>query len=110
MCTQYRAVILDQRKFKIFCYSFYHQLLKEIRSCDYSMAKSLYKFYNPYIDNEESSSIAQLFDKYISKSLLDDVKFNLKEMMNKNIMIPLVSTSERIVNMVMSVIHNNIAR
>jgi hypothetical protein len=120
LCTKYNTYIDDLRKFKIFCYSFCYQLLKEIKACNYGEIKLLYKYYNPNIiqtnqnDNINNNCPLQMFKNYVSKNIrelfnYDDVKFNLREMMNKKLMIPLVSTTERIVNMVMSVITFNTA-
>jgi hypothetical protein len=118
LCSKYSVYITDMKKFKLFCYSFYCQIQKELRSLDYSEIKRLYKYYNPNITDKELEDgegnikngdikvqIVEGIKKYINNQIqyYDDMRYNLTDLVNKNIMTPLVSTTERIVNMVMSV-------
>jgi hypothetical protein len=118
LCSKYNIFINDMKKFKLFCYSFYCQIIKELRAVNYQEIKRLYKYYNPnitendldedknnIINNDLRSQIVRGIKNYINNQFkyYEDVKYNLQEMVNKNIMTPLVSTTERIVNMVMAV-------
>jgi hypothetical protein len=116
LCSKYNIFINDMKKFKLFCYSFYCQIQKEIRTTNYSEIKRLYKYYNPRAETEFEgdiltnsldfkSQIVHKIKSYINNQIqyYEDVKYNFTEMVNKKIMTPLVSTTETIVNMVLAV-------
>jgi len=123
LCTKYNVFVKDIKQFKIFCYSFYYQLIKEIKNTNYSEIKNLYFFYNLsslqeekiilgenfYQKEGENSNILSLscVRNYVKNfSTIDkykNIKFNLQKIVNKKIMTPLVSTTERVVDMVLSV-------
>lgn len=117
LCTKYKVLIVDIKQFKIFCYSFYEQIIKEINKIDYKKLKLLYSFYNPESLNNENL----LMEKNHSKNILEACKFffkkfnpkeisgsfnyyKLQNMVNNNFFKPLISTTERVVDMVLSVI------
>jgi len=119
LCTKYKVLIVDIKQFKIFCYSFYEQIIKEINKIDYNKLKQLYSFYNPgslnnenllIMENNNSKSILELckfFFKKLNPNKITGTCFNyykLQNLVNNNIFKPLISTTERVVDMVLSVI------
>lgn len=130
LCTKYNVYVIDMKQFKIFCYSFYYTLIKEIKTIDYKKFKNLYSFYNynaleeeksllgeeshQGIENTKSSNFFKNMKSYLTKSnTLDrynNIKSNLKKIVNQRILTPLVSTTERVVDMVLSVKFFNLDR
>ncbi len=132
LCTRYNVYVKDMKQFKIFCYSFYYQLIKEIKNIDYIRLKNMYKFYNSFaleeekklIDEHEAEQAEQNFyqdssqycflkivKNYITKfNKYQNLKTNFKKLVSKKILTPLVSTTERVVDMVLSVRHFNLDR
>jgi hypothetical protein len=123
LCTRYKVYIKDIKQFKIFCYSFYYQLIKELKNIDYARFKKLYIYYNPAVLEEEklipefkkdenfnsANNICNLFKGYLNyfskleKNNIDEFKTNIQHLVNKKIVTPLISTTERVVDMVLSV-------
>ena len=123
-CTRYNVFLKDIKQFKIFTYSFYYQLIKEIKNLNYNYYKSMYHFYNPSALEQEKNILRQVeankpnvgsnlsnmmvfFKNYITifnqPSNYQNLKTNLQKIVNRKIMTPLVSTTERVVDMVLSV-------
>lgn len=116
LCTKYKVLITDIKQFKIFCYSFYEQIIKEINIIDYNRLKSFYSFYNPYslnseslkIENNQTTSVVDIcksFFKNINPKLTNSCLnyYKIQNLMNNNFFKPLISTTERVVEMVLSV-------
>lgn len=111
LCTMYNVQISDLKQFKIFCYSFYFQLVKELKNFDYSQYKELYTYYNKntIIDDEEESIPVKTnslcyYKNFLKKiSNFEDLKNNFQHMVTKKLVTPLISTTERVVDMIMSV-------
>ena len=132
LCTRYNVYVKDLKQFKIFCYSFYYQLIKEIKNIDYSRFKNMYNFYNSSAWEEEKKLINEkdqeenisqdgsqicflkIVKNYITKfntyPQYQNLKTNLKKLVDKKILTPLVSTTERVVDMVLSVNFFNLDR
>ncbi len=139
LCTKYNVFVIDIKQFKIFCYSFYYQLIKEIKNVNYAHFKNMYAYYNPsaleeekiilgenfisnnnfknYFRNEpikdvtggpNTNKFLWYFKNYVNTSYTSEkyqnLKTNLQKIVNKKIMTPLISTTERVVDMVLSVI------
>ena len=125
LCTKYNVYVKDLKQFKIFCYSFYYQIIKEIKNIDYGKFKNMYTYYNSSAIEEEkiiigeknqisdtsssnTSNFLKAFQNYIANfnsfDKYQNLKSNLKKIVNKKIITPLVSTTERVVDMVLSVI------
>jgi hypothetical protein len=142
LCTKFNVFVKDIKQFKIFCYSFYYQLIKEIKNANYARIKNLYLFYNASaledeklilgenfnqgnfitqtqgemnqrarknseILNNSDPNILSYFKNYVHTFNTHDkyknLKSNLQKIVNKKIMTPLISTTERVVDMVLSV-------
>lgn len=114
LCTKYKVLIVDIKQFKIFCYSFYEQIIKEINKIDTYRLKNLYNYYNPdsleeqkiFLGNNTSKNVFDLCKFYI-KQLDPNNNLNylkLQNLMNNKLFKPLISTTERVVDMVLSVI------
>jgi hypothetical protein len=126
LCTKYNVFIKDMKQFKIFCYSFYYQLIKEIKVINYEGFKKIYTYYNPSSLEEEkmilaeessqgkirSGNVLEIFKSYVqnisNRLNYDDFKTNIQKIVNRKIMTPLISTTERVVDMVLSVKFINI--
>lgn len=115
LCTKFKVYISDIKKFKIFCYSFYHEIIKQITNFKYEEYKFLYKFYNPVGFNNDKdyffkeckkTRFIELFQNYF-KFLSESGKSFLPNLVDYNFFRPLISTTERVVDMVMSVINYN---
>lgn len=116
LCTKYKVLIVDIKQFKIFCYSFYEQIIKEINKIDYNKLKLLYSFYSPdslnnenlFMKNNNSKSILEVC-KYFFKKLNPNITkqcfdyYKLQNLVNTKFFKPLISTTERVVDMVLSV-------
>ena len=114
MFSKYNVYIKNLPQFKFFCFAFYLEMLKEIRNNNYVDLKKLYEFYNNSIveeqdfifkdlknstDKEKTNNFIALFRYYT-----DSFKINkLKRIMTKKILTPLISGTERVVEMVLSV-------
>jgi hypothetical protein len=138
LCTKYNVFVKDIKQFKIFCYSFYYQLIKEIKNTNYAQMKNLYIFYNSSALEEEKIILGENYNQKEGDKLFQglynnqekpcytpnilslsyvknyvqnfntidkykNLKSNLQKIVNKKIMTPLVSTTERVVDMVLSV-------
>lgn len=116
LCTKFKVLIVDIKQFKIFCYSFYEQIIKEINKIDYNRLKLLYSFYNPdslnnenlIMDNNQSKNILEVCKFFFMKlnPNLSGTCFNyykLQNLVNNKFFKPLISTTERVVDMVLSV-------
>lgn len=151
LCTKFGIFVKDLKQFKIYCYSFYYQLVKEIKNFNYVYYKQLYRYYSisaleeekilqangrlgtdtvkakindtdedvnmtesscsdkSNVDSDKAkantiNSIIELLKNYVKniKNMdLDRLKFGLT--CKAQSMIPLISTTERIVDMVLSV-------
>ena len=114
--TKYNVFIKDLNQFRIFCYTFYYQLVKEINKINYKEFKNLYQLYNPKIIPEEKiiedlepkspHKIIDMIKSYtlnINKINLKDFKANFNSVLSQKVLKPMVSTTERIVDMVLSV-------
>ena len=119
LCTKYKVYVKNIKQFKIFCYSFYYQIIKELKNVNYLEFKKLYIFYNPSLlenekiildenlkDSQENSGncVKTFFKNYLNyKIKINDIHLKLNEIVNKNLVTPLISTTERVVDMVLSV-------
>ena len=124
LCTKYNIFIKDTKQFKIFCYSFYYQLIKELKNFDYKKFQLKYKYYNPDAIEEEKlilgnsneqnpnkdrNSIISSFKNYVNKiGSLNKLNINYESIKKFQKMVymkmtPLISTTERVVDMVLSV-------
>lgn len=85
-------------------YSFYEQLIKEINKIDYNRIKLLYQYYNP----SSLETQKNFMEKNQQKNFFDLCKFyfqNLKiQKLTNKLFKPLISTTERVVDLVLSVI------
>lgn len=113
LCTKYKVYISDIKRFKIFCYSFYHEIIQEIENFKYEEIKFLYRYYNPlnlntdknflYQEcNKKTNSIIEIFQNYFNK-IRQEGPFFIPNLVKNNFFKPLISTTERVVDMVMSV-------
>ena len=109
--TKFKILINDVKQFKIFSYSFYEQIIKEINKIDYNRIKLLYQYYNP-----NSLEVQKMMmEKNKTKSIFEVCKFYLKNInINTNgkysinffkfqnitnkLFKPLISTTERVVD------------
>ena len=107
---------MDIKQFKIFSYSFYEQIIKEINKIDYHKLKLLYNFYNPnslaeeklVIGNNKNKSILEILKSYFKKLNPNTSSccfnyYKIQNLMNNKVFKPLISTTERVVDMVLSV-------
>jgi len=105
-------------QFKIFCYSFYFQLGKEISKINYSRINKLYASYNPDLDDSYNNNLSsennnknsnkcivenifKSYNKLKEQSIETFYKLNL--LVKTNFIVPLMSSTERVVDMVLSV-------
>jgi hypothetical protein len=123
--TKFKIIINDVKQFKIFSYSFYEQIIKEINKSDYNRIKLLYRFYNPnsleaqkiMMDNNKTKSIFDICKFYFQNLNLHNMNLNyninsnekycfdflkIQKITNK-LFKPLISTTERVVDLVLSV-------
>lgn len=85
---------------------------------NYFEFKKLYIFYNPFLENEKfildenakdsqkksGNCVKTFFKNYLNyKIKINDINQKLNEIVNKNLVTPLISTTERVVDMVLSV-------
>ena len=120
LCTKYNVYIKDIKQFKIFCYSYYYQLIKEIKNLNYPKFKQMYEYFSPLAldiycnklsnENEKISSRLSFLNNLKSlKSYITNVisgdkyKKIMRNIVNNKIFTPLISTTERVVDMVLSV-------
>ena len=116
LCTKYKVLIINIKQFKIFCYSFYEQIIKEINKIDYKRLKLLYSFYSPgslnnenlIMENNKSKNILEVckcFFKKLNPNLTRKCfdYYKLQNLVNDKFFKPLISTTERVVDMVLSV-------
>ena len=102
------------KQFKIFSFSFYNQIIKEIYNFKYEEFKLIFKFYNPKLLSEnfnilpqsvQKFSFIEIFQHYINR--MNSEEFFCKgvnpNMVKNQAFKPLISTTERMVDMVMSV-------
>ena len=100
------------KEFKLFCYSFYHNIIKEINNFKYEEVKLLYRYYNPiylnnnlFFENDVNKSFQNIFISYSQRintnNNLSDHDYS--NILKNNLFKPLISTTERVVDMVMSV-------
>ena len=59
VCSRYNVFVTDIKQFKIFCYSFYYHLIKEIKNVNYVTYKNMYNFYNPSALEAEKNIMKQ---------------------------------------------------
>jgi len=118
LCTKFKVLIKDIKQFKIFCYSFYEQIIKEINKSEYNKLKLLYSYYNPdsfntqnfIMENKQTKSILDMC-KFYFKKLYPNINnnsfnyLNIQNIVNNKFFKPLISTTERVVDMVLSVIN-----
>ena len=114
--TKFKILINDVKQFKIFSYSFYEQIIKEINKIDYNRIKLLYQYYNPnslevqkmMMEKNKTKNIFEVCKFYFQnininsngKSCLNF--FKIQKLTNK-LFKPLISTTERVVDLVLSV-------
>jgi len=125
LCTKYNVSILDTKQFKIFCYTFYFQIIKEIKNLNYEYFHKMYVYYNPIALEEEkiifrnnnnnykfnnkcTNNILSFFKYYINTFNHSDSKYEylrnkIQKIVNTKLIKPLISTTERAVDMVLSV-------
>ena len=137
LCTKYGIFIKDLKQFKIYCYSFYSQLTKEIKNFNYFNFKQMYRYYSisaleeekilnlskrkesseskssfknskdqDIKENNKLNEIIDILKTYIRNITTldyDRLKFGLTNINKVQNILPLVSTTERIVDMVLSV-------
>jgi hypothetical protein len=124
LCTKYKVYVKNIKQFKIFCYSFYYQVIKELKNLNYAEFKKLYVFYNPSLleydrlifedcskksekdtINSDGNNIYTFFKNYLENKMklgnLHSERF--QEILNRKLVTPLISTTERVVDMVLSV-------
>ena len=82
-CVSRGVVIDNMNQFKVYCYAFYHSICSELEQTDYNKVKAL------YMKTQNSNSF-------------------LNNVVNTNYIQPLVSTKERIVDLVYYVFNNPI--
>jgi hypothetical protein len=116
--TKFKILINDVKQFKIFSYSFYEQIIKEINKIDYNRIKLLYQYYNP-----NSLEVQKLMmEKNKTKNIFEVCKFYFQNMnintngkcclnffkiqkLTNKLFKPLISTTERVVDLVLSVLN-----
>ncbi len=109
LCTKYKVLIVEIKQFKIFCYSFYEQIIKEIMEINYNEIKLLYNFYNPdslkdqksLMINNQTKNILDICKSYLGKLYenRDNCVFNylnIKNLVNNKLFKPLISTTVRL--------------
>ena len=119
------AKITEEGQFKIFCFAFFQQISKEFIDCNYAENQSLFDLYNPRIVNDmemdidsdlktleigsengrESDYKTKLMDIFKGYTKLISNKINN---VKKQILTPLVSATERVVDMVLAVSYTNL--
>ena len=77
----YQIKIINLNQFKVYCYSFYYQMINELNQFDYNLIIKLY----------ENAANQFFTDKFIK---------NIKEQVTNKIFTPLISAKEKIVDMV----------
>lgn len=81
--NRFNITIVNLAEFKVYCYSFYYQLINELKQCNYNDIKEKY-----YLNTK--------------KNTIEEIK----GVVDKRIITPLVSAKERIVDMVYSLKDN----
>lgn len=126
LCTKYNVYVKDIKQFKIFCYSYYYQLIKDIKNLNYTKFKQMYTYFSPLALEEEKIylsinniskdkinstlsgsnfllNLKSYIKNFISGEKYKKIKSNLKNIVNQKVLTPLISTTERVVDMVLSV-------
>ena len=122
--TKHNVLISNLHQFKVFCFAFFHQSMKEMNNFNYKDLKKMYQFYNMTIIDEQNI-IMQEVNKYEplekSKNFINKFAYNNKNKINisciknnitslvtKKVMTPLISATERVVDIILSVFYINI--
>ena len=123
LCSNYGVYVKKMNQFKIFCYSFYFQLTIEIKKANYSNIQKLYNYYNPDSNDvfEEKELNNNLQMQYSNKNILMNIFksynrlkeqsietfYQLNNLVNSHFIVPLMISTETVVDMVLSVINNS---
>ena len=83
LCTLYQIKIENLNQFKVYCYSFYYQMINELNQLNYNSIINLYE--NPSYN-----------ESFISNNVIK----NIKEQVTNKIFTPIISAKEKIVDMV----------
>ena len=86
LCTLYQIKIENINQFKVYCYSFYYQMINELNQFNYNSIIQLYE--NPSYN-----------ESFISNNVIKNIK-NIKEQVTNKIFTPIISAKEKIVDMV----------
>jgi len=131
--TKLNVVVIDTGQFKIFCFAFFQQISKDFIEFNYKNNQVLFDFYNPsYISeiyNDINSDLNSLEISNNENNTNNTNDTNLKsKLMNifrgytniisnqistkindvkKQLLTPLISATERVVDMVLAVIYYN---
>ena len=86
LCTLYQIKIENLNQFKVYCYSFYYQMINELNQFNYNSIIQLYE--NPSYN-----------ESFISNNVIKNIQ-NIKEQVTNKIFTPIISAKEKIVDMV----------
>ena len=81
LCLKFNIEIVKMNLFKVYCYSFFYQMLNELKQFEYDVIKKL------YINSDDITN---------SKISIQ----NIKGVVDKNLIMPIISAKERIIDMV----------
>ena len=84
LCLKFKIKIENLNQFKVYCYSFYYQMINELKQFEYDAIKKLYNN-----NNSNNDIIKRKITLQNSKGVVD-----------KNIILPIISAKERIIDMV----------
>ncbi len=117
--TKYGVFICNLHQFKVFSYAFFPQTMKEMKLLNYSELKKLNLYYDKTIledqnilmeevksshPDEKNKNFIYKFAHYTQNKLnISNIKYNIRSMMTKQVMTPLISATERVVDMILSV-------
>ena len=110
--SRYNVFISNTQQFQVFCFAFFHQSIKETQNFDYKQLKKMYQYYDRTIIDEQNNLIEEVKkndphekNKNFINKLANYTKSKLYiPFITKKFFTPLISATERVVDIILSVI------